>query len=431
MTLKMQRILKSLTKLNLLSISFVLAYFAALIYPHKAMGGGVFLAAKTVIELLLISAFVLFLTAKRVLEAPVLEQTSLTRPIFALTILLIFAATFAQNRPIALEALLLYLAYCSCFYIFLSLLQEGRQQVILATCIIIIAVALCLFGLYRHALFNARFDEVWRLQSTFGNSNQMAGFLAMTIPLYVGYLFSKSFSGVIVFINLSVLLLMISTLFFTYGRGAWIATTIAICFILSVQTIVIKANSKRIMPILLTLFIGGGAVFISNADLVNRFNTMTQEDTEVAISGRTLAWEGTIEMIKKNPLSGVGPGNYSKAFRAFQPPGLSGQYMYAHNDYLHFVSETGVILIPIMIWLLSCLFKHGMKKVQLADQQLSGVTLGAMGGIIAMLVHCVTDFNLHNPANALLFILLTTLVVSPGGKIRSYCLSGNAKEYAL
>jgi len=141
---------------------------------------------------------------------------------------------------------------------------------------------------------------------------------------------------------------------------------------------------------------------------------MTQQDTEVSLYGRLLAWQGTIEMIKANPLNGVGPGNYSKAFRGFQPPGLTTPYIFAHSDYLQFISEIGILLIPVIAWLIYSLFAHGFSKIKQAGQQMSGITLGAMGGIIAILVYSVSDFNLHIPANALLFTVLAAIVAAPG-----------------
>jgi len=44
---------------------------------------------------------------------------------------------------------------------------------------------------------------------------------------------------------------------------------------------------------------------------------------------------------------------------------------------------------------------------------ITGITLGAMAGITAILFHSISDFNLHIPANALLFTVLAAIVVSP------------------
>ncbi|MCP3892699.1 MAG: O-antigen ligase domain-containing protein [Desulfobulbaceae bacterium] len=415
MILKTQHTEKSLPRLDLITSSFVIVYFAALFYPHKALGGGVLLDGKTIIELLVFSAFTLYATAKLSVKEPLLEKTPFFMPLAALTLLVVVASFFAQNRPIALEAFFLYLAYIGCFYIFLSLLKDSNQHVSLVYIIICIAVALSLWGLMQYYLLNLnpRLTSIWRLRATFGNSNQMAGFLAMTIPLFLGVILTRKFSGKVLLSLWTTMVLMLAAQLFTYARGGWIATSAGVSFILVTQFAVRKNLSKKVilgaLPVVLIL----ATLFISSTDLVNRFNTITQEDTEVTLYGRKLAWQGTIDMIKANPLTGVGPGNYSKAFRTFQPPGLTEPYMYAHSDYLHFISETGVLLIPIIIWLLFCLFKHGLEKIQHADLQMGGITLGAMGGIIAILVYSVSDFNLHIPANALLFTVLAAIVAVP------------------
>jgi hypothetical protein len=43
-----------------------------------------------------------------------------------------------------------------------------------------------------------------------------------------------------------------------------------------------------------------------------------------------------------------------------------------------------------------------------------GMALGCGGGIVAMLVHSLLDFNLQLPSNALLFLALTAVVSNIG-----------------
>ncbi len=42
-----------------------------------------------------------------------------------------------------------------------------------------------------------------------------------------------------------------------------------------------------------------------------------------------------------------------------------------------------------------------------------GITIGAMSGITAMLFHSIVDFNLHVPANAMLFTVLAAMTAAP------------------
>ena len=118
-------------------------------------------------------------------------------------------------------------------------------------------------------------------------------------------------------------------------------------------------------------------------------------------------------MIKDYPLLGIGPGNFATIFTQYQPPGLASRSMYAHNDYLHFTSEVGLPLVAIVVWMIIALYKKGFKKMKNTSRLVRGTTLGSLAGITAILVHSISDFNLHIPANALLFTVLAALVVAP------------------
>lgn len=128
---------------------------------------------------------------------------------------------------------------------------------------------------------------------------------------------------------------------------------------------------------------------------------------------RITVWGGIVEMIKDYPLLGAGPGTFAIVYTQYQPGGFDYRTFMGHNDYLHFVSETGLLLIPVMAWMIVALFIKGFKKLNNPSRLVRGITLGAMSGITAILVHSIFDFNLHIPANAILFTILAALVVSP------------------
>jgi len=128
---------------------------------------------------------------------------------------------------------------------------------------------------------------------------------------------------------------------------------------------------------------------------------------------RITVWGGIVEMIKDYPLLGTGPGTFSIVYTQYQPAGFDYRYFMGHNDYLHFTSETGLPLIAVMIWMIVALFVKGFKKLNNPSRLVRGITLGAMSGITAILVHSIFDFNLHIPANAILFTVLAALVASP------------------
>lgn len=139
---------------------------------------------------------------------------------------------------------------------------------------------------------------------------------------------------------------------------------------------------------------------------------MTQQETEMAFNGRLQWAKAAIKMIKANPLTGVGPGNYASAITAYEPPRI-GRRFFAHNDYLQFISETGVLLVPIFLWLIYGHFKYGFLKIKNSKNPNRGITVGAMGGIVAILIYSLGDYNLHIAANIMLFTVLAAIVAAP------------------
>jgi O-antigen ligase len=125
-----------------------------------------------------------------------------------------------------------------------------------------------------------------------------------------------------------------------------------------------------------------------------------------------------VELIKEYPFFGTGPGTFAIIFPQFQLPGSSVRFYQAHNDYLHFFAELGVLFVPLVFWILTALFRTGRAKLHSTSRQTWSVTLGAMTGILAILVHSLVDFNLHIPANALLFTVLSAIVVGGPSKVQ-------------
>jgi len=124
-------------------------------------------------------------------------------------------------------------------------------------------------------------------------------------------------------------------------------------------------------------------------------------------------WGGIVEMIGEYPLLGIGPGTFAFIFTQYQPPGLTRHYTMAHNDCLHFTSEVGLPLIAIVVWMILALYRKGFIKLKNPSRLVRGITVGALSGITSIVFHSISDFNLHIPANAIIFTILAAIVVSP------------------
>ena len=160
-------------------------------------------------------------------------------------------------------------------------------------------------------------------------------------------------------------------------------------------------------------FFAVALIFLASTPVVERMRTALQKGEETSLHSRMIVWGGVMKMIGEYPMLGIGPGTFTFIFTQYQPPGLKSHYTMVHNDYLHFTSEVGLPLIAIVVWMIIALYKKGFRKLKNPSRLVRGITLGSMSGITAILVHSISDFNLHIPANAMLFTVLAALVVAP------------------
>lgn len=104
--------------------------------------------------------------------------------------------------------------------------------------------------------------------------------------------------------------------------------------------------------------------------------------------GRTKEWSETIEVIKDNPLYGVGLGRVGQVLQA-RSPGFSAQH--AHNLYLNWWAEAGPAALIAWLWLFGYLvFRSG--RAALRGDPLARGLFVALGGFA---LYSLTD----HPAN--------------------------------
>ena len=128
-------------------------------------------------------------------------------------------------------------------------------------------------------------------------------------------------------------------------------------------------------------------------DLVARFATSFS-------SGRVPVWRDTLHLIRAYPLFGCGMGGYETAFLKFKTSEFLYDQDYAHNDYLQFLSELGVVGFSIGAAFGVALLARLRRS--LADPARRWLALACAGSLTAILVHSAVDFNLYVPANATL-----------------------------
>lgn len=400
--------------------SFIKYLICLLLLFTPLARGSVQLWAISVIHLISSAALCAFLMERNLKGEWKWPDTPLNRPVCAVFLLVLISAVFSRQGHTSLWAFTLFINYLVVFYLVTDIAstRSGLKSVVYF--VISVALFLAVFGFFKR--FGANPFSWWDygdlkyspdfLSSTFGNHNHLAGYMEMAIPLLLGFLMTGIRGGRF-FLLVYIAMLLITALILSLSRGGWLA------FIFSMIFMVISLFSNRYFKKrgFLALFVGAAVVLcffiLASTPVVERIQTFAEKEEEASFASRLVVWGGTVDMIKDYPVLGTGPGTYKTVFTRYQPPGLTRQFRMAHNDYLHIISETGLLFIPLLLWMAVLLFKTGFRKMKSPSRLIRGTTLGAMTGITAILFHSIVDFNLHIPANAILFAVLAALVSAP------------------
>lgn len=131
------------------------------------------------------------------------------------------------------------------------------------------------------------------------------------------------------------------------------------------------------------------------------------ETTEAQREERTYIFQNSLNVIQDFWLTGSGAGSFYSIFPSYRDNKSFYFYDFAHNDYIQIFIEYGLIgsLFFALIVLLCFIRSIQAQKIR-HTPILKGIGFAAMMAIMSILIHASTEFNLHIPANALLFTLI-------------------------
>jgi O-antigen ligase len=142
--------------------------------------------------------------------------------------------------------------------------------------------------------------------------------------------------------------------------------------------------------------------------------------TDTRDPARWLIHRDSVPMFAAHPFLGSGFGSFATAFPRYRVFYDGFFINHAHDDYLELLLETGLVGFGVGVWFIVVLYREGLRNLRPA--RLSPAALigaAALAGCTGLLAHSFTDFNLHIPANAVLFFVLCAVATVPGGRNRS------------
>ncbi len=371
------------------------------------------------IEVATLISLTLFLLGKCLAGGFEWIPTPLDKPFVVLVILTGLSVVFSLERRTSIWSAIFLLTCLIIFYLVIQTVRTRAHVRHLIYLLIGMAVFLSIFGLFKK--FGANPFPWWdygdlgygsRLASTYGCPNHLAGYIEMTLPLLLG-LFLLDFRPAIAFILGYLTLLLLVALMLSLSRGGWISAALGLAFMVGMLLKSRHFIRKRMLIAIVAGVVILAVIALVSTPVVERLQTAMERGRDPSFHSRVVVWGGVIKMIADHPLTGIGPGAFKTVFMQYQPPGMMAHFFMAHNDYFHFVSETGLLLVPVILWMMVVFYRRGLEKLKHPSRLVRATTLGALSGVTALLVHSIYDFNLHIPANAILFVVLAAIVAAP------------------
>ena len=336
-----------------------------------------------------------------------------------------------------LQALLLGLAYTLLFALTLALFGTRRRLTVLLTVLVVsgtfqafLGSAAALSGL--EALGFAAAGSV--PTGSYVNRNHLAGYLALCLSAGIGLLLAlrnpqpwrwaalaELALGPKMRLRLA-LVIMVIALVMTHSRGgntAFLAGLLAVGLLFTLRD---QAHRRRNLLILSSIVLVDLLIVSQYFGLerlkdrvVNTRFTDVVVDGQVVLSANELRDDvvrQALPMIAERPLTGHGAGSFEVVFPRFAGADLPLHFDHAHNDYVQFMAEFGLLgSLPLAVFVLLAVW-HALRAVwRMRSRYASGVGFGAAMGVVAFATHAASDFNLQIPANAASFVVLCAVGV--------------------
>jgi len=274
-----------------------------------------------------------------------------------------------------------------------------------------------LFGILQHLTFNGKL--YWFREMRFGgipfgpyvNRNHFAGFMELVIPVsLVPLVFGRVRRERWVLVSLFAVV-PIGALVLSASRGGIVSFGVEVGALL-VWMLVRRSAGRHLLS--------GGVVFLlvflmvswlGVQQLVERFSSL--QSLEVTSGKRASMRADTWHVFLDHPWTGTGLGTLQLVFPAYETLYDGKIVNHTHNDYLEALAETGIAGGLCCVWFLGILLFDSFRRLARAGGAFSStVQLSALIACLGFLTHSLVDFNLHIPANALLFFLMANLATT-------------------
>jgi O-antigen ligase len=322
----------------------------------------------------------------------------------------------SQSNALHLFALAVVL---SAALIYINSAKRLRKVVAMAT---VFGFAYAFFAILQSVLSPDAIYGIYRPRAipfgSFVNRNDFAAVMVMFTCLPLGMLFSGTVAREKRLLYVFAVALMATSILLSRSRGGLVALVVEVIALVIFSS---RAHGRKklllklVLSAALILTAVSGAVFVGGETSFNRLTAgdlATEAPTET--TSRFHMWDVTTKIIGRNLVFGSGIGAFPALYPHYDDGSGTDRVEQAHNDYLQVLSDAGLIGAAIGLFFLYGLVQQGRASIRARNSFRRGVAVGALAGVVAVLVHSLFDFVLHITGVSVIFLTLMAVLVASG-----------------
>ena len=192
-----------------------------------------------------------------------------------------------------------------------------------------------------------------RVTAFFTSPNALGLLVAPITALYFAWPFYiKLESRNLRVFRLVVILAGLIALALSVSRGAILALVVAVLFLL------FSFWSKKWITLIAMAAIALIVLIPSSRIKVIQLATFQNESGQ----SRLALYEGTYQILKEHPLQGTGLAGFASDFEEVRPEAFTEELIYPHNIFLNFWTETGILGLLTVLWMMGLIFFYATKQ---------------------------------------------------------------------
>jgi len=340
-------------------------------------------------------------------------KTELNIPLFIFLYSLCLSVIFAIDFKTALITLLKKnMEWLLLFFIVIATINTKKRLKIFFGILLFSALSLIfdsIFQLITGAdLFLGRPLIHGRLTASFKHYNDFAGYLGVLFLISLTFYIFKKGSYKLFFAFIS--LLLGYCLIMTMSRVGLLSALIAVAVLViaSLFKLQFKETKVIIFNFIIILFILILVLFLGNKMQLKLFTYRWVDKSQFDFDWqyRLHLWQISLSLFKARPFFGYGLGSFMSVFRKADP---MTSFTYAHNCYLQFLVEAGILGLLSLLSTILIFFKICVSSLLKNNNFL---LLGILSGILAYLIHAGFDTHFYSMQLSDFFWIMLGLAIA-------------------